>query len=612
VNWVRSIVSNSSNPTIIQTLYSYTGIDPRCIELVKFPLVNANNAEIAKYDMSAEYKVGSAEYAACKAEYKQILDDRKFFRDMQFNLQSFNPIARFTDTYYLALNIGNIIDDVVGEYTTMKSNSKNNNPKIMYDRVVQLLEDLPYIYYNVHCKKIKMPVPQFVKDSMTFNNILIRSYLNNYTFKIRDIDIVKLNIICDRIENKLRISLVQYGLALGILAAQAIAEPLTQFLLDSKHRSATSGSKTDTLIRIKEILGAVPTDKMFSPSMTIKVLPKYETNKLQVIEFANKIKLIKFKQLISGYVIFNELFGKPRATAYKHEEKMIKEFTQMSPNKLPNDLIEYCIRYTININEMISKSFSLQDILIKMKKVYPYLYIVHSPEITDADIILRCYIRGSAFKSVTKTKTKQIIDKIIEMNETILETNIRGIDNILNTDVKEISVSTEDENGGISIKKIYHILTDGTNMRDVLKLPYVDKLRTQSDSILEIEEFYGIEAAKDKIVAELRTSYDKYSLPHCLFYGCVMTESGYVTNIKYTGINIRDPNNILLRMCLYSPNKALVHGAVNNITTPVDGISPPLLCGNVPKIATTYFDVEIDEEFNRENSKQLLSAIDEI
>ena len=609
---IRRSVAKNRGTLLLQNLYSYSGFDPRSIELVKFPHVKLDAEGLAKYNRSSDFKESSKEHAILLDEFTEIQEDVAFYRNLQFHLQSYSPIAQFTDAYNLPLNISNIIEDVVGEYDKSSKAYTPIDPKQLRDRVKKLIDDLPYIHYNKYMKQKRMPLPDYVKISMTFINIMIRAHLNYHNLTTKKIDMIKLMIICDRIETKLINSLIQYGTPIGILAAQAISQPLTQFLLDSKHRSATSGSKTDTLDRVKEILGAVSTEKMYSASMCIKVLPKYENDKLKVTELANKIKMIKFTSLVSHYVICIEKFGEPKASRYVHEKEMIQKFVKNNPSVKPADLLNYCIRYTIDINEMISKSFSLQDIIIKLKQEYPELYIVHSDEITNSNIILRCYIRATLFKTTSKAKPRNLNDRIVDFNNILLDTVIRGVNNIKNAEVKEISISYQDEKQGISNKKIYHIVTDGTNLSDIMKLPYVDKYRTQSDSILETEKMYGIEASKDKIVYELKTTYDKYSFCHTLVYACVMTETGDVTNIKYTGINMRDKDNILLRMGLYSTNKAMVEGALNNVVSPIEGITPALICGMPPQIGTFSFDVQIDEEFNRKQQTKIMEAIDEI
>ena len=77
---------------------------------------------------------------------------------------------------------------------------------------------------------------------------------------------------------------------------------MTQHVLDSKHRSGVGGgSKTNVVVRVKEILGAKITDKMKNPSMNLRVKEYLETNKAAVQEIANHIEMLKFSRFISKF-----------------------------------------------------------------------------------------------------------------------------------------------------------------------------------------------------------------------------------------------------------------------------------------------------------------------
>ena len=69
---------------------------------------------------------------------------------------------------------------------------------------------------------------------------------------------------------------------------------MTQYVLDSKHRTGGGGgSKTGTIDRVKEILGAKETDKMKNPTMLIIPKEEFEENKNKVQEIANYIEMMQ-------------------------------------------------------------------------------------------------------------------------------------------------------------------------------------------------------------------------------------------------------------------------------------------------------------------------------
>ena len=82
-------------------------------------------------------------------------------------------------------------------------------------------------------------------------------------------------------------SLIDPGTAAGIIAAQCVCEPMTQYLLDYKRRTNSTSKKTTGLVRIKEIFGAITTDKMKNPSMLIFLKEEYEENKVDLSNMFN-------------------------------------------------------------------------------------------------------------------------------------------------------------------------------------------------------------------------------------------------------------------------------------------------------------------------------------
>ena len=57
----------------------------------------------------------------------------------------------------------------------------------------------------------------------------------------KSINDVLLDIIIKKIKITFKKSLINYGTAVGIIAAQCVSEPMTQYVLDSKHRSGGGG-----------------------------------------------------------------------------------------------------------------------------------------------------------------------------------------------------------------------------------------------------------------------------------------------------------------------------------------------------------------------------------
>ena len=237
---------------------------------------------------------------------------------------------------------------------------------------------------------------------------------------------------------------------------------MTQYVLDSHHRTGASGTKTDFLVRMKEILGAKDTSKMKSPSMLLYVKEEYKQNKFKIQEIANHIEMMPLKIFLNGYQIFFEDYKQIIHPNYLHELKIIEMFEKHNPNvKLPNDLIKWCIRLDFNKEKMIEKNMKFESICYKLKELFPFLFIVHTAENAD-NVFIRLYIRYQYFK-----KSGDITLEHLEgfINDSLLTSILRGIDNIYSTNTNsKIARTLIKEDDSIEKNNEFVIYTDGTNL----------------------------------------------------------------------------------------------------------------------------------------------------
>jgi DNA-directed RNA polymerase II subunit RPB1 len=551
-------------------------------------------------------------------EYNQLIDDRNLYREIYMRIESNSQSNTvFGNSNQLPINVFRIIEDVVYNYSDEIQQLRRKpvlDPIKTISKVAELCRILPYVYYNSIQEKNNMPIPAYTQTATTLACILIRSYLCTSNLLKKGITDELLDIIITKIRTTYKKALIGYGSAVGIIAAQCVSEPMTQYVLDSKHRSGGGGgSKTSTIDRIKEILGAKDTDKMKNPSMTIMVSDQYENTKIKVQEIANHIEMMDLLRFISATRIFFEDYGNPIHSKYTHETKMIKDFEKYNTGmSIPNDITKWCIRFNINKEEMILNSMKLETMITVLRIKYPSIFFVYTPENAD-DIIIRCYIQNTITKhGATKINEEFIIELMNEMRKTV----IRGVRGIKSTDVINLVKSYVDDEGAISTKITYGIATNGSNLEDIMDNEYIDRYRSQTDSILEFESMFGIEAARHKIINELRKEMSDVSKEHCTIYADEMTYSGHVTSIHRTGLQKREMNNVTLRLSFQSPIQVIENAATDGLIDKISGISGPLIMGSSPNIGTTYNKLIINEQFvdeyHKTKGKKINDQIDDL
>ena len=64
-------------------------------------------------------------------------------------------------------------------------------------------------------------------------------------------------------------------------------------------------------------------------------------------------------------------------------------------------------------------------------------------------------------------------------------------------------VENPDPEGKFDYPREIVIHTEGSNLQEILQIPEIDITRTMSNHIVEIEEIFGIEVAREMIIREL-------------------------------------------------------------------------------------------------------------
>lgn len=603
---------------IIQFIYGGDGVDVRNNETNHIETADMSDADLEKNFRATtaslpETMRGEAMQALLDAEFDQIKEDRRAYRHAFMTIERQNIKNKmFDSSKKLPINPKRTLEDAV-------FNNKQYAQKGQYvPDVVKLqaikdrcIRDTLFIYYNAHCKEAGMEVSEIVNKATTLMHQCIRVH---WALK-KLIDMQVTPPILDLAANKLCFmlakSLVDYGMPIGIVAAQCISEPMTQYVLDSHHRTGASGTKTDFLGRMKEILGAKPTSKMKAPSMVIHLKEHIYTDSFKTRQTANHIEMMSLKQFVDAYQIFFEKYGDISHPEYAHENKMIDNFKKHNPHlKKPADLVRWCVRLEISKEKLIEKNMKLETICYRLFETHPTLYIVNTAENAER-IVLRIYIRATHFKKNQVVNTSVITDII---NNQLMTCVIRGVDGIYSTNVNQtLARSKIMPDGAIGKYAKPVVWTDGTNLEAIFANPFVDAYETHTDSIVETYNLLGIEAASTAIIVQLSGMMPSASAQYYRVYADTMTSTGVVTSIDRQGIQARERANPLLVMGNSHPLQTLEEAAANGMTSDCSKtFTPAMMVGGIPHQATNYNGVMLNEAFLQQNARSVKQQIDDL
>lgn len=596
---LESLITNNHRMSmkannIVQLVYGEDYLDPRAVERVTFPTVMLGDKEFA------------AEYGPAGPFFDALSADRARYRDIFLRVEDMNISEVMSNERSMPVNVARIVEDI----TRANPTAVKGDLAEMIAHVDSMCKGIPYVLINEIQEKAQTPVPEYIREACWLLTMLIRSYL--YPKVLEKMNMTVLQLITDEIRLVYSKSLIEYGTAVGIIAAQSFSQPLTQYMLDSKHRSASGGTSKSGMTQAKEVMAARDVDKLVSPSMFLRVLPEYETDHGRVQEIANNIEVMRLRQFATIVQVFFEKYGEPVHPKYAPEAAFIKEFVSMNPLLAPpGDLVRWCIRMEINKTSLILKNMSMEIIINRLRDVFPDLYIVYTPE-NAMNIVIRVYMQNSMKDAKGNLVFKGLIntEQINDIRDEIVGTIIRGVDGIISTTVSKVARSRIADDGAIvRADNMWAITTVGTNFVGLMNNKFIDTPKIQTDAIIEVYRTLGIEAARQKLISELRNLVG-CNHRHYLMYADEMTFTGRVTSIERTGLSNREATNWLLRIGFGTPIQVLEEAGINAALDEVTGVTAPLMLGSIPLIGTLYNKFQVNGEMVKNNVKRADDYLD--
>lgn len=322
-------------------------------------------------------------------------------------------------------------------------------------------------------------------------------------------------------------SLIEPGEAVGIVAAQSIGEPGTQMTLRTFHFAGIRElNVTLGLPRLIEIVDARKTPS--TPMMTLYLTDEYKKDKEKALEIARKIEYTKIENVVASVSI---------------------------------DISSMSITLQLDEDMLKDKGVTVDDV----KKVISKLKIGNI-RIEDVDE----YTFTIYFENVDS------IMGLFKMREKILNTKIKGVKGIKRAIVQKKG----DE---------YVIITDGSNIEGILGVKGIDISKIQTNNIHEVAEVFGIEAARELIIREIKRVLDEQGLDvdirHIVLVADMMTKTGIIRQIGRHGVT-GEKSSILARAAFEVTVKHLLDAAARGEIEEFKGVVENIIIGQPIRLGT--------------------------
>ena len=248
------------------------------------------------------------------------------------------------------------------------------------------------------------------------------------------------------------------------------------------------------------------------------------------------------------------------------------------------DLINEFEEKTIDDFCFVDLDMENRQIVITVKKEY------------ESEIILeeiKEYLEKNEVKDIKIKNNKIIIatkDKIkasLKLTEKIRDILIRGIKGL-----KKVYLDKTDDGEA-------YLLAEGTNLIELLKHPEVDETRTYSNDIKEIENVFGIEAARNLLVEEINNvllSNDmEVDMRHILLIADAMCFYGSVLAVGRQGLAGRK-QSVLARAAFEESVKHILNAGIKGEIDPLKGVAENIIVGKVCPVGTGKIILEVNKD----------------
>lgn len=606
---------------VVQFLYGEDGLDARELESVKYRLALLSDEALREEAwVDAGALAGSppereAAQAAVDRALAALRDDRDTFRRVFGRLEAVSFEPSFATTVLLPVNVQRLVESIF----IQDAGAPPAPPTAagLADRIAiveDLCAQLPYALLNETQARRRAPVPAHFWAATTLFATVVRAELAPKTLARLSVD--QLRWVAESVRHRYSLSLVDYGSTAGILAVQSVSEPLTQYMLDSHHRSVGSGTNKSGLVRVSEIFSVRGVSEEQSASMLLPLREEYlapaenETSRAALAQgVATGIEFMTLAQFVRRRDTLLEPLGALAYPPFAGDRAWIAEFERSHPLvRPPGDLTNWCFRFVLDKSMLELKAVDLELIVRRLQDTHPALYVVHTHE-ASAEIVVRGWARATLFRRGGESE-----ERADEVCDEVLATAIRGIPGVLSASAEKVKRMRATPAGAFAPVERHAVRTVGTNFYLALLSKAVDPTCAITSSIGDTCKLLGIEAALSKIVSEIQAFMRDNSpnLRHLQLYAYEMTRTGRWTSVERGGLGQREPNNVLLRMAYGAPVQVVTDAALACTRSKVYGVAAPQLLGSTPMVGSLWNSLVVDEEFVAANARSVDSVLDSI
>ena len=601
-----STVRNSSNG-IVQLIYGDSAFDTSNQMQLKSKLILMDNKEVAeKYlftkDECKKFKINTKWNDSF---YQTIIETRDHLRYIQRRATCDSKII--VDTFHLPFNLSRVIS-----YYTNQQKVNKDTPTP--DEILSAIE-IWLDYKNtrlIACKNTDTIKIRNQTTHKTLLRLLLLEYLAPRRIMVEyGLSKKTFNLLLEDLLRSFNMNIVQPCEMVGILAAQSIGEPLTQFTLNTFHGTSDVVTNMSAMGRFKELISFTKSIK--NPFMKIYLTEDIKYNETKARMLANMIENTMFKDIVLGTEIYFERNYKDKMSIHNRDKMDDNSknifFVSSSLKNVSLISLPWVFRFILNKEMMWEKNVTLLMIKTQFMNFWNSTYVdlkgfrkkekgivafvnnlcILSNDESDDTLIVHIRFDFNDYNY------PQIIDILNVVINTFKVKGLQGIEKVYCD--KELEKTFDKETGKVIETYEYVITSKGTNLSDIYFLDGVDNTRTITNDVYNISNLFGIEATRNLLFKEINSIFSNQgqdiNYQHVAILVDIMVQTGTVTPVNRYGINKLDTDP-LSRASFEKTIEQLIQAAVFQEKDKISSVSSRIIAGRVINGGTGMMDILID------------------
>jgi len=543
-----------SSGTIIQFAYGEDGINATRIESQPIDLVNYSESQLR-----ATYIVPDASGDRQTAYTNQIVADQRMLVEKVFYRQ------KSTRVLY-PVHMKRLVEEITSGFSL-----KPKAGDVTGDQVLDAHE----------------AILERTKATHLVWGALLRFYLAPHKLKELGFTKTALDALVEKAILTHWKAWVEPGQPVGVIAAQSIGEILTQMTLRTFHTAGAS-NMTSGVPRVDELLKVTKHPKMVE--CTIPLRKDLRESKEEARRAAQSMEFSLLQDLVTTSSIYYD--PRDEATLLLQDTEWLAYFAayEAAMKQPEGKKSPWLLRFELDREKMFAKNISMDDIAYVLKVSMKVNTSTMYSDFNATQLVFRLRLVDSS-----DSMNDQLIVLKQLQNKILSTTAVKGIPGLRSVSFKKVNQDLELIEGAYKSVDQFVLISDGSNLLEILCHPSVDPTRVVSNNVYDMFELFGIEAARALLLRELTGTIP--SGVHYRHTGMLvdrMTAKGRLMSCDRYGVNKLDIGS-LAKASFEQTEEIMLKSALYGERDPILGVSANIMMGSVIRGGTSFSDVLYDE-----------------